>query len=674
MTPIEPGTPKGCDNAVSTLAAHQPPAIGPDGRGSVPLDAGETTDRRPPFSASKSTVERAYEEYHRLLEEGAQLDIEAYCARFPSCRSALLRLLQVDLFVGDHPEYVHAERKQVLWPVVGEQRGDLTMLRPLGRGTFARVFLASEASAGGRLVAVKFSVHGDAEARTLGRLSHPHIVPILSARREEPTGLTMVCMPYLGSSTLQDVLDLVWPARSRVPTGTTEGSAVRPRKAAVILDVLRARAQPEDPPAPLTDPRLRTGSFTAGVIHLALQLAEALAFLHAREVCHRDLKPSNILLDPAGKPLLLDFNLSTSATEGFVPRGATLSYAAPEQLHSFLSERAEALDERADLFALGVIVYELLTGEHPYGPLPEDLSDRTLADLLMLRQKSGFRPLRCVCADLERPVAAVLDRCLAVDPAQRPRSAAELSAELKRQFTASRRLRRWLAGRPRTVAATLSLLLAAAVAAGHAWSVAPPYSEREHQRGETAYRAGDYDEAERHFDRALQADPGKPRLRWARGCARLKQSKYQPGDNDKLDQAWGDLKPADETLDARTLAVKAYIESRRQNVPKAIELYNRIPAGYRPIMVMNNRAYSYILRKNFSGARNDLDAAARLDPNCQAVFYNRAMLALNEGLRPPKPPISTQALDDIELRRPLGTDHRSALSRRRPPLRSGRNR
>ena len=70
-------------------------------------------------------------------------------------------------------------------------------------------------------------------------------------------------------------------------------------------------------------------SYSSGVAHLAMQLADALAFSHSRGVCHRDLKPSNILVTPGGKPMLLDFNLS-SDQQAYVPHvGGTLPYMAP---------------------------------------------------------------------------------------------------------------------------------------------------------------------------------------------------------------------------------------------------------------------------------------------------------------------------------------------------------
>src|SRR5690242_7664381 len=188
-----------------------------------------------------AVMDVAYTEFLRHQEKGEPFDLDAFCAGFPDCRSSLLRLLKTHQFIDDNPAYLQG-RPDTSWPNVGERHGDLTLLRELGRGSFSRVFLATESSTGDRLVAVKFSRRGDAEARTQGRLSHPHVVPILSARRDEAAGLTVVVMPYLGSATLEDVLDRAWP-----PPGPEGTRAIQPRKAEVIAGVLRACARPEDP-------------------------------------------------------------------------------------------------------------------------------------------------------------------------------------------------------------------------------------------------------------------------------------------------------------------------------------------------------------------------------------------------------------------------------------------
>ena len=158
-----------------------------------------------------------------------------------------------------------------------------------------------------------------------------------------------------------------------------------------------------------------------------------------------------------------------------------------------------------------MIVYRLLSGDYPGGPIPSDLPPPALARFLLERLQLGFQPLRRVCPDLERPVAAVLERCLALDPAERPPSAAALAVELKRQFLRCRRMRRWIAARPCATLSVIGLLLLGVAVVGHMWSTLPPYSERAYQHGETAYFAGDYDEAEKQFDAAVQADPDNPR-------------------------------------------------------------------------------------------------------------------------------------------------------------------
>ncbi len=203
------------------------------------------------------------------------------------------------------------------------------------------------------------------------------------------------------------------------------------------------------------------------------------------------------------------------------------------------------------------------------------------------------------------------------------------------------------------------MLLLSALAGGYAWSELPPYSERAYQRGETAYRIGDYGDAEKHFDSAVQAEPNNPRFRFARGCARLKQSKVLPDNRakDKLEQAWTDFKPTnDNVMDVPTLAVKAYIKSREQNPLAAIAMYNQIAdAGSRSVSVLNNRAYAFIQIKQFDKARNDLDEAASGNPDTQAIFYNRAMLAFYEQmdtLTPSSMPV--QAVEDIERAIQLG--------------------
>src|SRR5207253_10601572 len=126
-----------------------------------------------------------------------------------------------------------------------------------------------------------------------------------------------------------------------------------------------------------TDSLLRGGTYVEGIVHLAAQVADALEYSHSQGVFHLDLKPSNVLLTPSGRPMLLDFNLAKDRECRGQLLGGTLPYMAPEQLRATADkasrerERPEEadLDGRADVFALGVLLYELLAGQHPFGPV-----------------------------------------------------------------------------------------------------------------------------------------------------------------------------------------------------------------------------------------------------------------------------------------------------------------
>ena len=117
------------------------------------------------------------DEYLERLGRGERPDVEEYARRHPPLAAALRQMLPalraVHLPDADPPAAVIVPEGPL---------GDFRIVRELARGAIARVYLATEASTGGRLVVLKCSLYGDAEARTMGRLAHPHVVPILSAR------------------------------------------------------------------------------------------------------------------------------------------------------------------------------------------------------------------------------------------------------------------------------------------------------------------------------------------------------------------------------------------------------------------------------------------------------------------------------------------------------------
>src|SRR6266536_2786521 len=194
---------------------------------------------------------------------------------------------------------------------------------------------------------------------------------------------------------------------------------------------------------------LRAGALNdAEAVEAGAQILEALAHAHSRGIVHRDVKPSNVLV-AEGEELsvrMLDFGLARLAEEesltatGDVP--GTLAYVPPERLHGEPGEPA------ADVWAVGVLLWESLAGWHPFwnGSLLETAQ----------RIETGATPLAQVRPDLPRPLCALVDRMLALDPAARP-AARMLAGDLRDSF--AERLRR--RARPPAVSVRVPLRLAA---------------------------------------------------------------------------------------------------------------------------------------------------------------------------------------------------------------------
>src|SRR5262249_15210993 len=196
----------------------------------------------------------------------------------------------------------------------------------------------------------------------------------------------------------------------------------------VVLEAARDRVLPNLPVADREPPHpfLQRGNYIEGIVHLGVQLAEALAFIHTQGVHHRDLKPSNVLLSPEGKPMLLDFNLSADDKHTQQIFGGTWPYMSPEQLRA--APRKDhpgdptVGDARSDIFSLGVLLYQLLAGEHPFGPLSLKPSPDEVVELMLDRQAKGVRPLRELNPGVGKALALAIERCLVYDSDKRPQN------------------------------------------------------------------------------------------------------------------------------------------------------------------------------------------------------------------------------------------------------------
>jgi hypothetical protein len=178
-------------------------------------------------------------------------------------------------------------------------------------------------------------------------------------------------------------------------------------------------------------------SYVRAVLALGVRLADGLAHAHDRGLLHRDIKPANVLLAADGQPMLLDFNLATDAV---TPAGAaaahlggTLPYMPPEQLARLLPggwAGAAAPDPRGDVYALGMVLCEILTGRHPFPVRSGEVHD-ILPPLVADRRTPP--DARALNPAVSPATATIIAKCLAPDPARRYQSAHELREDLQRQ-------------------------------------------------------------------------------------------------------------------------------------------------------------------------------------------------------------------------------------------------
>jgi tetratricopeptide (TPR) repeat protein len=195
-------------------------------------------------------------------------------------------------------------------------------------------------------------------------------------------------------------------------------------------------------------------------VRIARQIAEGLAAAHAREVVHRDLKPANILLDAQGDAYISDFGVARSlATSGNTRTGmvvGTPDYLAPEQA------RGEHADARSDLYALGLILHEMLAGQPPF-------AGGTVAEVLAQRMLRAPEPVTARRGDTPRWLARLVDRLLRPQPAHRMQTAREVITAIDTREVPRRWADMFARHRGAWMASAIVLLLAAGGAAWWHW-------------------------------------------------------------------------------------------------------------------------------------------------------------------------------------------------------------
>ncbi len=397
-------------------------------------------------------------------------------------------------------------------PKPGEVIGGFRIVTELGRGAFARVYLAEQIDLGDRPVALKVSRAEGDEPQMLARLQHTHIVPIHSVQDDPETGLRLLCMPYLGGANLAQVLEAAGarvpdgPDRRslvqaldevshRIQSGPASGVGIASRKgsrfasgAGQVVGSPSAVRRPDPPASQLSAARssvtspghgsasrfnglwtriawrrrnygelgaatqegqdfdqparqfLREANAIQAAVWIIARLAEGLEHAHSRGLLHRDLKPSNILIAADGTPMLLDFNLSTGtepsdAAEGEKAMlGGTLPYMSPEHLDAFDPQGTtspDAVNERSDLYSLGLILFEMIAGDHPF---PEPPARLPLIESIRFMTQQRRKPpsLRASHPGVPWSLDSIVRKCIDPDPARRYARARDLADDLNR--------------------------------------------------------------------------------------------------------------------------------------------------------------------------------------------------------------------------------------------------
>jgi len=327
----------------------------------------------------------------------------------------------------------------------GRRLGEFELVHEIGRGSMGVVYRVRQPSLG-REVAVKVLVTGlttsevqierfHREARAAAKLDHEHVVRVITDGVER---------------------DAHWFAMELVPGHDLHH------------EIRLQRGEPDAVGTALLPPP-GDARHVAAVARLVADAADALAHAHAHGVIHRDVKPSNLLLTPEGRVKVVDFGIARDETAGTMTRSdqvlGSLPYVSPEQARLLEAE----VDQRSDVYSLGIVLYELLTLEKPF---PGSTSQEVIARIGVHEP----RPIRAHNERVPRDLATICEKAMSKEPRGRYASASAYADDLRRFLrleaiearppSASAKLRRWTRRRRGELVAAGALTLVAFVAWG----------------------------------------------------------------------------------------------------------------------------------------------------------------------------------------------------------------
>jgi serine/threonine protein kinase len=416
-------------------------------QGCQPLTVEEYAAQWPQLGdVAQLPVDLIYEEFQARMLAGRTVYQDEIIDRFPRQAAALLRLLGGMAVSGSPTATFYADTlkdPKAVRPSLtrlaafahlkpGDQIDDFQLITPLGSGAFARVFLARQVSME-RMVALKISAAVGSEPQTLAQLDHPHIVRVYDLRHCTDPPSRLLYMEVVPGGTLLDAISRMRDAFDGKPDSLLLLASVDDRLSAV------GAPRPE---SSSSRDWIEDASWPLVVAKLGAEMAEGLAYAHSRGILHRDLKPANVLLSAEAKPKLVDFNVSYNggrADENPEDTfGGSLAYMSPEQLeacHPLLGGSPRSVRAPADVYALGVVLWELLTGRRPFRDdlTPGDMSSLVkLQRMIETRKQTDLTQLaKESMPDCPPSLRGVLVRALAPDATCRFQSADDLARALR---------------------------------------------------------------------------------------------------------------------------------------------------------------------------------------------------------------------------------------------------
>ena len=411
-----------------------------------------------------SQLERLASVFAEQLRDGRPATIEQYAKSHPALADEIRELFPVILAMETNKRDREnpAMRREIPQEFDFDRLGDCRIVREIGRGGMGVVFEAQRGVKDER-VAVKWfpwrvtamshwRVRFEQEARTVERLQHANIVPLLGTGEQD--GHPFYIMQYIDGVSLDWVLHrlnetelLVFESeidRHRQESDRSGPSAAKSKKRAV-------GSEPSKDAGTQIDKANARGSSQAlhGVrrtswrlfARIVAQAGRAIDHAHRQGVLHNDIKPANLLMDRTGRVWVTDFGLARplDPPEGAEGRGlaGTLRYMAPERFSGWF-------DELSDLYSLGITLYELVTQRPAF-----DASDRlSLAEAIT---KTGPIPPRKINDEIPRDLETIILKAIHRDPDERYYSIEAFAADLLRFMNGERirakrpsRWRRWL--------------------------------------------------------------------------------------------------------------------------------------------------------------------------------------------------------------------------------------